>query len=240
MNKFFSLVAVCALVLFSAFNAQAQKELSQGLIKMELTDVKSEDAAMAAQLGMLKGSTNEVYFNKSNVLTKIDMMGGMMQMNILVDPKTRAGFMLFDMEMMGKKLKVNITEEDAKKQKEASKNNEFKVTYDKADTKVVAGYKCHKAVITSPAMNGASITAYVTEDIKIKADVIQGISSDVLKGFPLEYNVGAKGMSMVYTTVEIKDTVDPSVFELKTAGYEEQSMEEFQKTMGAMGGGMGF
>ena len=51
--------------------------------------------------------------------------------------------------------------------------------------------------------------------------------------------MGAQGISMVYTTVEIKTEIDKSVFEINTDGYEEQTMEEFTKTMGAMGG-MGF
>lgn len=241
MNKLFSITAFLAFfLLFSAGDANAQKELTEGTIIMELTEIESDDPAMGAQLSMLKGSSNSIYFDKNQTLTKMDMMGGMVEMAILADNKTREGFMLFNMDMMGKKVKINITEEDVAKQKADAKTNNMTVTYDKTDTKKIAGYNCYKATISSPDMQGATVVAYVTKEITIKADVIQGVSSDIVDGFPLEYSIGAQGMSMVYTTTDIKDSVDKSVFTIDTAGYEEQSMEEFQKSMGAMGGGMGF
>jgi len=88
-------------------------------------------------------------------------------------------------------------------------------------------------------MQGAEIIAYVTTELSITADIIQGVSGDLIEGFPLEYQIGAPGMSMVYTTIEIKKEVKASDFELDTSGYKSQTMEEFQKEMGAMGG-MGF
>ncbi len=235
MNKLLSLTALIA-VLFTT-NIFAQ-DLSSGVIIQELTEIKSDDPNMAAQLSMLKGSTNKVYFNEKQVLSSMDMMGGMMKMSTLTDRETGTGFMLFNMDMLGKKTKVDISADDVKKGKENTPD--MKVTYDKADTKVIAGYKCYKATISSPMMQGAEIIAYVTEELSITADIIQGVSGDLLSGFPLEYQMGAQGMSMVYTTVEIKKEVNASDFQLNTDGYETQTMEQFQKSMSAMGGGMGF
>jgi hypothetical protein len=189
---------------------------------------------MGAQLGMMKGSTNTTYFNEDNVLTEVDMMGGMMKMKTLTSTKDRTGFLLFDMGMLGLKNKVNITAEDVNSSEESM--DDITVTYDKSDTKEILGYKCHKAIIKSPQMAGAEITVYVTEDITITADIIQGISGDKINGFPLEYSIGGPGMSMVYTTVEIKEAADKSVFDIDTEGYEEMTMEEFQKQMSSMGG----
>ncbi len=240
MNKLFSFVAVATLfVSFGLTELNAQTSLNEGMIKMELTDIKSDDPAMGAQLGMMKGSTTTVYFNDKKSLTQMDMMGGMMEMSVMSDVKTKAGFLLFKMDMLGQKVKVNITEEDVKTREADNAMADITVEYDESDTKEVAGYKCYKATITSPGLQGGAITAYITDEITASADIIQGITADKIKGFPLEYVMGAQGISMVYTTVEIKTEIDKSVFDVNTDGYEEQTMEEFTKTMGAMGG-MGF
>lgn len=239
MNKIFSIIASVAFVFASFSASHAQKTMKQGMISMELTEVSAEDPAMNAQLGMMKGSTTNLYFNQDKTMTKMDMMGGMMEMTIVADSDTKAGFMLFNMDMLGQKVKVDITEEDAAQRQKESEATEFEVTYDKSDTKEIAGYKTYKAMISGPQLQGATITAYVTQDIKIDADVIQGVDASKIDGFPLEYTMNAQGIKMVYTTVEIKDDIDASVFDVNTDGYETQTMEEFTKTMGAMGG-MGF
>ena len=240
MNKIFSFLAIAALFVgLGATTASAQTTLKQGMIKMELTEIKSDDPAMGAQLGMMKGSTTTVYFNNEKSLTQMDMMGGMMEMSVMSDVKTKVGFLLFKMDMLGQKVKVNITEEDVKSRESENAMADITVTYDESDTKKVAGYNCYKATITSPSLQGGEITAYVTNEITAAADIIQGISADKIKGFPLEYVMGAQGISMVYTTVEVKTDIDNSVFDINTDGYEVQTMEEFTKAMGAMGG-MGF
>lgn len=235
MNKILSLTAMIAV--FFVGNVFAQS-MESGVIVQELTEIKADDPNMASQLSMLKGSINKVFFTNDKVVTKSDMMGGMMKMSTVTMSENKTGFMLFNMEMMGMKYKVNISEEDVETGKENSEN--MTVTYDKSDTKEIAGYKCYKATISSPEMAGAKITAYVTKELNITADIIQGVSGELIDGFPLEYSIGAPGMTMVYTTVEISKEIDKSEMDLNTDGYEEMSMKEFQKKMASMGGGMGF
>jgi GLPGLI family protein len=235
MNKILSLTAMIAV--FFVGNAFAQS-MESGVIVQELTEIKADDPNMASQLSMLKGSINKVFFTNDKVVTKSEMMGGMMKMSTVTMSENKTGFMLFNMEMMGMKYKVNISEEDVETGKENSEN--MTVTYDKSDTKEIAGYKCYKATISSPEMAGAKITAYVTKELNITADIIQGVSGELIDGFPLEYSIGAPGMTMVYTTVEISKEIDKSEMDLNTDGYEEMSMKEFQKKMASMGGGMGF
>ncbi len=241
MNKIFSITAVMALCFSFISNVSAQKELKEGVITMELTEVKADDPAMQAQLQMMKGSSTVVAFDEKKSVVKMEMMGGMMGMTIVTSNEDKTGFLLFDMSMVGMKNKVNINAEDVAKQKETEAANDMEVTYDKSDTKEIAGYKCFKATISSPDMQGSTITAYLTDEIKIKADVIQGISADKIDGFPLEYSIGGPGMSMIYTTTDVKFEVDDSMLNVNTEGFEEMSMEEFQNKMKAFGGGgMGF
>lgn len=233
MNKILTLTALFA-VLFST-NIFAQG-LSKGTILQELTEIKADDETMASQLSMLKGSSSKVFFTANKVLTEMDMMGGMMKISTLVNPNDQAGFMLFDMSMMGMKYKVNFDNMKDNTKEDTSKPD---ITYDESDTKEIAGYKCYKATVSSSNLPGGTIEVYITEDLKIDASVIQGVEADWLKGFPLEYNIKGPGIEMIYTTVEILDTVDTDAFDLDTEGFEEMSMEEFQSKMEAMGG-MGF
>lgn len=241
MNKLFSLTAIIAICFSFATNVSAQKDLKEGVITMELTEVKADDPAMQSQLAMMKGSSTIVAFNNDKSVVKMDMMGGMMSMTMVTNSNDKTGFMLFDMSMLGMKNKINISAEDVAKKQETDAANNMTVTYDKSDTKEIAGYKCYKAEISSPDMQGSTIVAYITEEIKLKADVIQGISADKINGFPLEYSVGGPGMSMVYTTTDVKFEFDKVLLEVDTEGFEEISMDEFQKKMQAFGGGgMGF
>jgi len=47
-------------------------------------------------------------------------------------------------------------------------------------------------------------------------------------------------MSMTMETKELSDKMDESSLTVDTGGYKKMTMEEFQKSMGGMGGGMGF
>lgn len=227
-------------VAFFAFNAvQAQTELNEGVIMFEITDVTSDDPQIAAQLGMMKGGTSDVYFMKGKSVTKVNMMGGMMKTTILSNDD-ETGTMLFD--AMGQKYMIPISAEEkaANMEKSAESMGDFEFVYDKEDKKSIAGYDCYKVVIKSDKMEGVEMSAYVTPDIKSGAEVMQGVDMGKLDGFPLEYTVSQGGQfAMVFTAQEVKKEVDPEVFNLNTKGFKEMTMQEFQDAMGGMGG-MGF
>lgn len=227
-----------ALMVFT-MTATAQETIKEGYIKMEITDIKSDDAAMQAQLSMMKNTTQEVYFdNSGRSISKTDMMGGMVTTTTVTNMKDQTGYMLFNMDMMGQKIKVDLSEEIKKGMTNDSLVNlEVEHFYD--DKKVILGFECHRAVISIPNTDGVTITAYVTKDIKTDAEVIQGIDAEKIGGMPLMYKMENSGIELVYEAVDFKREIDNSVFDVDTSGYDEMTMEEFQKKMGAMGG-MGF
>ncbi|MBK9257756.1 MAG: hypothetical protein IPM42_20040 [Saprospiraceae bacterium] len=212
----------------------AQKVLETGSVKMEITAVSSDDPQMAMGLEMMKGSQTEVFFDKGKHATYMNMMGGMMEIKNYVDEKENTMNMLFD--MMGQKMWIEAALEDAQnaQQKEIASKSEIK--YDKSDTKKVMGYNCYKMTVTNPEMEGVTLTGYVTEDIKTKANLAQGFQSLEFAGYPMEFTVGNAQFSMTMTAVDIKETVDASKFKYDTKGYKKMTMEEFQKNMGGMGG----
>jgi len=216
----------------------AQKTLDEGYVKMEITEATSDDPQMAMGLEMMKGSATEIFFMEGKYKTTMNMMGGMVKMENMVDTETNKMDMLMD--AMGSKMWVNTDLDEAKKNKPANRNMEdFKVEYDKSDTKTILGYNAYKATITIPDQPGMSVEGYITEEIKTDANIIQGMEDLKLKGFPLEFSIVNPQMKMTFAATDIKDSVEKGVFILKTDGYKKMTMKEFTDAMGGMGG-MGF
>jgi len=203
----------------------------EGTLILEISEASGE--GQAAQIAeMMKGTQTEVHFQGDKSLVKLNMMGGMVNVNMLTSGEESMDMLI---DAMGQKMWVNQGADELKKTKFDAP--EMDVTYDESDRKEIAGFDCYKMTAVVDAEQGEqTITAYVTEDIKIDAPVMRGIDMTQFKGFPLEYSMEAGPMTMTITTKEYKKTVDASVFEINTAGYQKLSMEELQ----SMTGGMGF
>ncbi len=216
----------------------AQESIDKGYVKMEITEVTSDDPQVAMQLEMMKGSVTEIYFTEGMYKTTMNMMGGMVTMENKVDVAANKMDMLFN--AMGNKMWVDTNLDEAKKNKPVGQSmEEYKVEYDESQTKTILGYKAYKASITIPNGTGTTVEGWITEEIKTDANIIQGMEDLKLKGFPLEFSIVNPQMKMTFAATDIKNTVDDSVFVLKTDGYKKMTMKEFTDTMGGMGG-MGF
>ena len=111
MKNIFSLFT---LIIFSGMvtGLFSQKTLEKGSIKMEITKVNAEDPQMAMGLEMMKGSQTQVFFKNEQYVTHMDMMGGMVKMQIHVEKAKNMMNMLFD--MMGNKTWIESKLEDAR------------------------------------------------------------------------------------------------------------------------------
>lgn len=227
------------LILFSINQiALSQKTLESGTIIMELTEVNSDDKQMAAQLEMLKGSETNFHFSDEKSLVMTSMMGGMMEINKITN-KDGSSELFFN--AMGNKMLIESTAEEVSKLAEDQKEKveDVEVTYDKEDTKEILGYNCYKAKIVGGEEMPMTFHMYLTNDLNVSSKLIQGLDAFDLEGFPLEYVIDMGKMSMTYSTQEIKEELDKSVFEIDPAGYTKMTMDEFMEKMGGMGG-MGF
>ena len=217
----------------------AQKQLDRGYVKMEITDVTSDDPQMAMSLEMMKGSITEIYFTKEKYKTSMNMMGGMIQMVNHVDIASKKMDMLFS--AMGNKMWVDTNTDEAEGSTPGSQNMEdFNVEYDREQTKDILGYKTFKATINMPNAEGTRVEGWVTKEIKTDANIIQGMSNLKLEGFPLEFSIVSPQMKLTFTATDIKDTVEDNEFVLNTDGYKKMTMKEFSESMGGMGAGFGF
>ncbi len=224
MKKLFniSLLTLAALVFTISF-AEAQKKFTNGTIKFQLVDVEGPEQAMM----LMKNTTLNINVNGNLVKNEINMMGGMMEMGFLTNMDEKKGTML--MNMMGKKSAISIDNMND----QMDKAPKFDIEYNKKDTKEIAGYKCHKATIKME--DGSSNVFYVTEKISAFSQFTKQYEG--LEGFPLQLDVDQNGMKMTLKATEVSHVKpDESIFKIP-AGYEEMTMEEFEKSMKSLGGG---
>ena len=221
-----------AILLFSiSSDSLAQKTIKEGSVIYELTDITSD----APEVQMMKGSRMNLYFSKKMQKLEMSMMGGLLEITTITDLSTEENTMLTN--MMGNKAMVKMSKEESEKQQEKNMKPEYDITYGKNDTKKIAGYNCYKAVLKSK--DGDVINTYVTDEFQTKLKFFTEMFPG-LKVFPMEYSIENEGFALVFSAQEVNTKVDSDTFDIPSEGYTEMTMEEFEKQMGGLGGGMGF
>lgn len=230
-----TLFLIVAIVSFMSFSSFAQK-YTKGYLKYEVTEFKPEnkdDPQMEMIEGMLKGTKTKIYFNKDRALTKINSMGGMSVMKIIVD---KDGNSEMYMEMMGQKFLIKMDKKKAEELVKEEKVDEPEFIHHKDKTKDILGLKAHLVEIKTNEA-GMKMEMWVTSEIDTKAMVQQGIENEKIGGFPLEYTITMPGkFSMTTKAVKFLDDFKDSVFDFDKTGYEEKTFEDL-KSMGMGGGG---
>lgn len=217
----------------------AMAQMTNGMVKVEITEATSDDEQMAMGLEMMKGTETKYFFNGDDYVTEMNMMGGMVSIKNHINTKTKKLDMLMD--AMGNKMWIDSNIDEAKAQGGSITNDDIELTYDKKDTKTIQGLKAYKFKMNvKDAQMPMEIEGYLTEEIKSDGNLIQGMENVKFQGFPLEFTLKNAMMTLKMETTEVKKDVADSVFELKTEGYKKMTMEEFKNAMGGMGGGMGF
>ena len=232
------MIARCILAVFMSVSLVAQE--GSGTIVYEITDASSDNPQAAQFAEMMKGNETLVYFKDGMSLTKVNMMGGMIKIDVKQDKEQNLD-MLFD--AMGQKMWVNSPKLEQDRMKAESDNpmEYMEIAYDMDDTKTVAGYECFKMTVDFPDVEGVKLEAYVTDQVDVRPAIIQGVDMDEFKGLPLEYVFYNPQMNLTVSAKSFEETVDPAVFELNTAGYQKMTMKEFvELTQQFGGGGFGF
>ena len=222
-------VMFCMLTCFAVIG-----QTNEGSLVLEITEATSDNEQIAAQLEMIEGTETNVYFKEGQSMTRVDMMGGMIKMDVLVKSNGDSDML---MNAMGQKMWIKSTkaEQDLLAAENDNALADLDISYDETDTKVIAGFNCYRMNATAPGSDDFSLSAYITEDIEIDAPVIRGVEIDQFQGFPLEYIVNQNGTQMTITTTSFSDQVDDSIFEINTTGYTQMSLSDFMSQMGGFG-----
>ena len=213
-----------ALFLLASVSLNAQTALKKGSVTYKMTMSGNDEAA-----AMMGESTISVHFDEKNQATDMNMMGGMMTMKTIT-PIGNLKDAKMAIEVMGMKYEIIEVGEEALKANKGLGNleNALEVSYDKKDTKEIAGFKCYKATVK---MNDGSssdfditdeIAPQQTEETKVK-----------LAGYPLEVKVTTEQGEMLMTATSFSKELPKDCFKIGE-GYTKVTMEDFQKQMGGM------
>ena len=191
--------------------------MTSGFVKYTMTS-DNEQMAMMGDIIM----TN--FFDKEDVAVEVDMMGGMVLTKIykkINDPKSTK----MTMDAMGQKYEITGVDENASKGVDmADLENIATVTFDKAITKEIAGYKCYKATVTYNDDKTGEF--YLTDEIKMMSSA----KESKLKGFPLEMKIVTPEAVLELKATEVSKNVPQGAF-IVPEGFEKVTMEEFKEKM---------
>ena len=236
MKRFFQTALTLLFIFAITDTAFSQRKLKEGSVIFEMNMDSMENSP---ELAMMNGTTLTFYFKDQMQKMDMNMMDGMMRIQTIIPmDNPKEGCMLMD--MMGQKIQVTDMNEE-----QLSKNNNFmnmdnvkEIKYDEKNRKEIAGYPCYFAEVTTN--DNMTMKYYITEKIQPPMPVVKkGEDANILKGYPLEMTVNTgQGMEMTFTAKEVSKEVPAGVLEVPE-GYEKMPMEEFEKQMGGMMGGMG-
>ncbi len=221
---YFSLIILCLISASTISWTPKPLAIDEGAITYKV-DMESDEIPAMVQF-MLNGSQLVIRFKDEFVRTEFDM--SIASTTTIIDGKKQEGLML--MSVMGSKTAIRMGEEDLEQQN--SQTAEAEITYFD-ETKEIAGYTCKKATVS--VQDEGELTLFYTEEIQPKNMKTQ-YTVEGLKGFPLQLQIDVPGAGMKITMVAqevLAEKQEASLFSVKIPeGYDERTMEEFQKMQG--------
>ena len=227
MKKIFSFIIAGALILLlnNQSFAQKSKKTFQGTITYDIKYTEGDiTPAQKAQL-----PTNLVVTVK-NCKTKSEVIMGPVSQASITDGTTKSQIVLID--YMGTKYALKLTAQEIAEALSKITMPKLNIT---KETKVILGYTCKKAILTSTDDEGtlSNDTIYYTEDIGC-ADINFSTQFKEIPGTILEYSENDPQIKakVIYTVKEIKKSkISDNIF-LIPSDFKEMTKEEFKKTFG--------
>ncbi len=207
----------------------AQKKLTdKGFVKfvMKVTDGEVDNEAAA----MVDGMSYSLFIDDGEYRVTMDMMGGVMKIDVFLGIKDRGNVMLMD--VMGERIKVELSDEDLMKisDDEAEAGQVQEIEYDRTKRKTIQGYDCYYAEGIS---EGIRMKMYLTDKIQFEVpefgtNTLNQVNFNGMDGYPLEITFSPDGLTeIVMEAVEISKKLPKGAFEVNDEGYKTMDTEEF-------------
>lgn len=205
-------------------------QLKEGHIVYKIEST-TDNPDMQMAVGMMQGSTMEVYFKEK--ATRGEFKMGSMMTTTTISDETNGDVLMLMSGMMGNMaIKSNSKDQQPVDADTPAPKVEVTIT---TETKVIEGYTCKKAVVTDEEGDVANF--WFTEEIIVSKKGQNSLSDDV-PGFPMQFEINKGGMTMSMTVTKVETSLPKNSKELFSMtipeGYKEMSPEEM-KQMGMMG-----
>ncbi len=220
MKKIVLSVLVCA-----CFTVSLLAQINEGKMTYKI-DFSSDNPDMQMAIGMMQGSTLDIFFTEG--YTRADMkMGTMMNISTITSEKSGELLMLMS-GMIGKNAIKSTIEEIEKKNADKKPKTEIQIT---EETKNILGYDCKKAIVTDE--EGGETVCWFTDKI-VMSRKGQSYLNDEIPGAPLQFDMNNKGMKMTMTASAVETSLDKKakkdIFnQAIPEGYKVMTMEELSK-----------
>lgn len=196
----------------------AQKRVSELTIVYDY--VTSSNASGARSSTGFEGATNTIYI-KGN-MSRSEMASSSYSFTTIFDANSNTGVIL--KEVSGQKLLIRLSSANLQ---QINKPYDGLVFINTAETKMIAGYKCIKAI--GKTKDGYTFTVYYTNEI-IPDNKNYNPKFKNLEGLPLEYEINNGNISLKYTVAKINlNPVPASKFDIPKIGYREMTYEESKR-----------
>ncbi len=221
-------LAALLLILFGTFQVvEAQK--AEGHIAYKIS-FSTDDAETQAMLGMMNGSTMDLYFSDLKSRSEFKM-GSMMTTTTIMDLETKKMLTLTSGMMGNNAIQGTIPEENEMDSADDD-FEDFKVTLT-SETKQIIGLKAKKAIVTTD--DGQTWDFWYTDDISAEIKKQPMVIKIGIPGVLLEMvlNEGGMNMSFTATAFESKLSKKNDLFNMKVPeGYTVRSAEDMMKFPG--------
>lgn len=220
LKPFIKLVSLSLLltisVVLSCCKSEAGKVSDEGQIEYE-TKVVDENHPLAG----LAPSSATLKFKKEKFIMEMSTMG-MFNTMFLIDLNSRTLTQM--VKFMDVKQACIESEKDI-----VAENNDYKLKIEEtSDTKVIAGYKCHKIKVTLADHPEVSFDAFYTKEMQVEQVNSLGPYAGV-KGMLMQYRLKKMGLELQFTAKKVKNIEIPdNTFEIP-AYFKIVSKEEMAK-----------
>ena len=215
MKYFLSLILFC--LSFQLADAQS----NDGYI---LFDVKYDDMGLSKEELAALPSQSEIWFKGNKMLMLMPSAMGF-ETRVVVDGDDV--FVLMD--MLGNKMAIKSSKTEMK-DKNAAKSKQYSVKSITTDKKMIAGYECTKAIMSSEGEE--DLTVWFTDKLKISGGWYYNMNG--LNGFPLEFAMSANGMKLWMVASEINNEPVSSDKFVVPSGYKVMTQQELMQMFGNM------
>lgn len=215
--KFLTLsLLLIASVVLTCCKTESDKVSDEGQIEYE-TKVVDENHPLAG----LAPSSATLKFKKDKFIMEMSTMG-MFNTMFLIDLKSKTLTQM--VKFMDVKQACIESEKDF-----ASENSEYKLKIEEtSDTKIIAGYKCHKIKVTLADNPNASFDAFYTKEMQVEQVNSLGPYAGV-KGMLMQYRLKKMGLELQFTAKKVKKIEIPdNTFDVP-AFFKIVSKEEMAK-----------
>lgn len=212
---------ILSCLLLATTSLLSQRKVSEIMLSydMQVTTGNTEPRLADA----FDGAKTIVYI-KGN-MSRSDFTSVIFSSTIIHDSKTGTAVTL--KQVSGQKLLIRMTAENwAEKNKKYEGINFTNTT----ETKLIAGYKCTKAV--AKLVDGTTFVVYYTTDlIPENREYDDNTMFKTLNGLPLEWELTEGKLNIKYTLSKINmNPIPASKFDIPKSGYRELTYEESKKS----------